>query len=167
MTFEYLRIGKIVNTQGIKGEVRVIPLTEDLNRFYDLEYVYLDDIKLVRLEIEYVKFHKNFALLKFKGINDMNQAEKLKENYILIDRKDAIKLPEGSYFVCDILGLSVYDINNCYMGKIIDIISTGSNDVYTVRDNEKEILVPALKSVIKQIDIKEGKVVVDLPEGLI
>lgn len=167
MSVNYLRVGKIVNTQGIKGEVRVMPLTENVNRFDELEYVYLDDVKLIPMDIEYVKYHKNFVLIKFNGVDNMDDAEKLKDNYLLVDRKNAIKLPEGRYFVCDIIGMSVYDIDGGYLGKISDIISTGSNDVYVVRNEEKEILIPALKTIVKEINMAETRMVVELPEGLV
>lgn len=167
MSFKYLRIGKIVNTQGIKGEVRVIPLTEDITRFESLKYVYLDDTRLEKLYIEGIRYHKNFVIIKFRGFDTMNDGEKLKDNYILVDRENTIKLREGSYFVCDMIGVSVYDEKLGYLGSITDILNTGSNDVYVVRDDEKEVLVPALKTVVKSIDIGQGKILVDLPEGLI
>lgn len=167
MYFKYLRIGKVVNTHGIKGELRVIPLTENIERFEDLKQVYIDDEKLIKMDIEYVKYHKNFVLVKFKGIDSMNDAEKLKNTYVLIDRKDAVKLPENSYFIADLIDLNVYDENNVYLGKIQDVISTGSNDVYVVKSESNEILIPALKSIVKQISIEEGKMSVELPEGLI
>lgn len=167
MAFKYLRIGKIVNTQGIKGEVRIIPLTEDINRFDSLEYVYRDDTKLEKLYIQQVKYHKNFVIIKFKGFDTMSDAEKLKDSYILVDRENTIKLPEGSFFVCDMIGLPVYDEEKGLLGKITDVLNTGSNDVYVVKNNEKEILVPALKTVVKKIDMDEGKILVNLPEGLI
>jgi 16S rRNA processing protein RimM len=167
MAFNYLRVGKIVNTQGIKGEVRVIPLTEDINRFKNLKFAYLDDEKLIRVDIEDVKYHKNFVLLKFKDVNSINDAAKYKDMYILVNRKNAIKLPEGSYFVCDLIGLDVYDTEGSFLGKISDIMSTGSNDVYVINNGGEELLVPALKSVVKSISIEDGKIIVDIPEGLV
>lgn len=167
MKYEYLRIGIIVNTQGIKGEVRVIPLTERIDRFNDLKYVYLGDDELIKTYIQYVRYHKNFVLVKFKGIDSINDAEKLKNTYILVDRENAIKLPEGSYFVCDLIDLDVVDTNGGHLGKLADVISTGSNDVYVVKKDEKEILIPALKSVVKSIDLKNNNITVELPEGLV
>jgi len=167
MDFKYLRIGKIVNTQGIKGEVRVLPLTEKLDRFDLLKIVFLDDTRLIEMEVEYVKYHKNFVLIKFKGVDNMNEAEKLKDNYILVSREDAIELPEGSYFVCDLIGLNVYTKEGSPLGKVEDVLSTGSNDVYVVRDGEKEILIHALKTVVLEISLEQDKMVVDLPEGLV
>lgn len=167
MEYKYLRIGIIVNTQGIKGEVRVMPLTEKIERFTWLKYVYLDDDKLIKMDIEHVRYHKNFVLMKFKGIDSMNDAEKLKNTYILVDRENAIKLPEGSYFVCDLIGLDVVDVNGEAIGKVADVLSTGSNDVYVVKKDEKEILIPALKSVVKSIDLKSSRITVELPEELV
>lgn len=169
MEVKYLRIGKIINTHGIKGELKVLPLTDNIKRFSDLSYVLLDDEKLYRYEVEYVHYFKGTVLLKLKGIDNVDDALKIKGYYILIERKDAIKLPEGSYFICDIIGLDVQDINKGYMGKISDVISTGSNDVYVIKQykTNKEILIPALKSVVKDIDIKSGKMVIDMPEGIL
>lgn len=167
MVYKYLRIGKIVNTQGIMGEVRIIPLTDSIERFQKLKYVLIDDELLLHKDVQYVKYHKNFVILKFKGIDSINDAEKYKDKYILVKREDAVKLPEGSYFVCDIIGLDVFDINNVYWGKVEDVISTGSNDVYLVKDGSKELLLPALKSVVKAIDLEQNKMLVEIPEGLV
>lgn len=166
MKYKYLRIGIIVNTQGIKGEVRVMPLTEKIERFTGLKCVYLDDAKLIRKDIEYVRYHKNFVLIKFKGIDNMNDAEKLKNTYILVDRENAIKLPEGSYFICDLIDIDVFDVNGENLGKVADILSTGSNDVYVVKKDGKETLIPALKSVVKSIDLENNRITVELPEEL-
>lgn len=167
LTVGFLRVGKIVNTQGIRGDVRVIPLTDYINRFGDLKYVYLNDEKLIKQEIESVSYHKSFVLLKFRGIDSMSDAEKLKDNYILVDRRNAVKLPEGRYFICDLIGLKVYDIGGGSLGEIVDVISTGSNDVYVTRMDDREILIPALKTVVMDINIEEGRMTVHLPEGLI
>lgn len=166
MVCQYLRIGKIINTQGIRGEVKVLPLTDDISRFDDLKYVLIDDDMLKKAEVENVRYHKGIVILKLKGIESINDAEIYKGMYILVSREDAIKLPEGSYFVCDIIGLDVYDEDGVFLGKVKDVISTGSNDVYSVKSEDKEILIPALKTVVKQIDIQNGKMVVKIPEGL-
>ena len=167
MVCDYLRIGKIINTRGIKGEFKVLPLTDDISRFDDLKYVLIDDDMLMKADVEYVGYYKGLVFLKLKGIDDINDAEKYKGMYLLVARKDAIKLPEGRYFICDIIGLEVYDIKLGFLGTITDVITTGSNDVYDVKNKDKQILVPALKTVVKKINIEQGKVVVELPEGLI
>ena len=135
---ERLKIGQIVNTVGLKGFVRVVPYTDDNKRFELLKSVYLVDKKhYKRYEIEEVKYQKNLVLLKFKNINDINSAETLKNLYIEIDRKDAVKLPENTYFIVDLIGLDVINIdNNTLLGKVEDVFSTKSNDVYVVK-NEK------------------------------
>lgn len=133
---ERLKIGQIVNTVGLKGFVRVVPYTDDNTRFELLKSVYLVDKKhYKKYNIEEVKYQKNLVLLKFKNINTIEQAEELRNFYIEIDRKDAIKLPENSYFIVDLIGLEVYNIENKeLLGKIEDVFSTKSNDVYVIKN---------------------------------
>ena len=166
---EYLEIGQIVNTSGLKGVVKVNPFTDDITRFEKLKTVLLDkNGTLVEYEIEQVRYHKNMVMLKLKGIDDINQAEMLRNLYIKINRKDAVKLPKDSYFIVDLLGLEVYTVEGELLGTVNDIFPTGSNDVYVVKDEfGKQILIPALKTVIKDIDLESKKIIVELPEGLI
>lgn len=166
---EYLEIGQIVNTSGLKGFLKVIPLTDDITRFEDLKTVYIQEKKdLVEFKIQDVKYSKNMVLLKLEGIDDIGEAEKFKNFYIKINRKDAVQLEEDSYFIVDIIGCKVFTDENEFLGKVIDVFQTGSNDVYTVKNNEdKEILLPAIEDVIKDIDIANKKIVVKLMDGLI
>ena len=132
---KYFEVGQIVNTFGIKGFVKVKPFTDDVERFEELKNVYIcikKEMKLV--EIEEVKYHKEMVLLKIKGIDDMNEAEKYKGCYLKIDRKDAKKLPKDTYFIADILGLEVYTDEGELLGRVDDIFPTGSNDVYVIKD---------------------------------
>lgn len=133
---ERLKIGQIVNTVGLKGFVRVVPYTDDNTRFELLNSVYLVDKKYCnKYKIEEVRYQKNLVLLKFKDINNINEAENLKNLYIEIDRKDAVKLPENTYFIMDLIGLDVINIENQeFLGKIEDVFSTKSNDVYVVKN---------------------------------
>ena len=161
---EYLEIGQIVNTSGLKGFLKVIPLTDDITRF---EYIQ-EKKDLVEFKIQEVKYSKNMVLLKLEGIDDIGEAEKFKNFYIKINRKDAVELEEDSYFIVDIIGCKVFTDENEFLGKVIDVFQTGSNDVYTVKNNEdKEILLPAIEDVIKDIDIANKKIVVKLMDGLI
>lgn len=166
---EYLEIGQIVNTTGLKGFVKIMPFTDDITRFDKLKSLYLVKGKdLLEKEIQEVRYHKNMVILKLKGIDTVEQAETLRGLYLKIQRKDAVKLPKDSYFVVDLLGLDVYSIQGQHLGKVEDIFPTGSNDVYVIRNKEgKQILIPAIKSVIKNIDIQNKKIEVDLIKGLV
>jgi 16S rRNA processing protein RimM len=166
---EYLQVGKIVNTHGIRGEVKVIPLTDDPRRYDELKEVFVgtDNEKDI-FYIENVKYFKNTVIIKFKESIDMNYAEKLKEMFIYVDRKNAVKLPEGRYFIFDLIGMEVFELDGNRLGILKDVLQTGSNDVYVVKnDQNKEILIPALKSVIKEVSIGDKIMKVVLPEGLI
>ncbi len=166
---EYLEISQIVNTFGVKGMVKVNPFTDDITRFDKLKKVYIcKKASMEEVEIEEVKYHKNMVLLKIKGINDMNQAEKCKGLYLKIHRKDAIKLPKDTYFIADLLGLEVYTDEGVLLGKVDDIYNTGSNDIYVVKDDlGKQILLPGTKEVLKEISLEKEKIVVHLIKGLI
>lgn len=166
---KYLEIGQIVNTNGLKGILKVKPLTDDITRFEDLEAVYIEKAKeLIKYNIQEVKYNKNMVLLKLEGIDDISEAEKYKNCYIKINREDALTLEENSYFVVDIIGLEVYTEEEELLGKVIEVFSTGSNDVYTIKNSEgKEILLPAISEVIKKVDIPNKKIIVHLLEGLI
>ena len=158
---EYLEIGQIVNTFGVKGMVKVNPFTDDITRFDKLKKVYIcKKASMEEVEIEEVKYHKNMVLLKIKGINDMNQAEKCKGLYLKIHRKDAIKLPKDTYFIADLLGLEVYTDEGVLLGKV--------DDIYVVKDDlGKQILLPGTKEVLKEISLEKEKIVVHLIKGLI
>jgi 16S rRNA processing protein RimM len=166
---DYLEIGKIANTHGVKGELKIVPLTDDPKRFDNLKWIFADiNGVLKKFSIESVKYFKNFVILKFEGINDLNSAEALKGILIKIDRENAIKLPKNSFFICDLIFCLVYDEAGKLLGELKDVLQTGSNDVYIVRnENNKEILIPALKSVVKKVSIKDKRIIVSLPEGLV
>ena len=159
-------IGKIVNTHGVKGEVRVLPSTDDVKRFGKLKEVKVENRTMTTYEIETVRYHKNFVLLKFKGIDTMNEAELLKNSLLKIDRKDALPLKKDEYYQCDLYGLRVLTDTGRDLGKLTDILMTGSNDVYVVRNEEKEILIPAIKQCILKVDLEAGEMLVHLLEGL-
>ena len=164
-----LEIGQIVNTFGIKGFVKVNPWVNDVTRFDDLKKVYIKIRKeLKELEIEEVKYHKNQVLLKFKGVENVEQAEMLRNAILEIDRKDAIPLEEGEYFIADLLESEVYTDEGEKLGILEDIFNTGSNDIYVVKNElGKSILLPRIKDVFKEIDVENKKIIVHLIEGLI
>ncbi|MDF2891669.1 MAG: rRNA processing protein RimM [Clostridia bacterium] len=165
---EYLSIGQIVNTHGIKGEVKVYPLTDDASRFDKLKEVYIESKnEMTKYQVESAKHLKNTVILKLKGIDTMNDAEKLRQLYIKVGRWDAVRLPKDTFFICDIVESEVFDIHGQLLGKLHDVLQTGSNDVYVVKNEQREILIPALKTVVKEINLQNKKIIVDLPEGLI
>ena len=163
-----LEIGQIVNTFGIKGEVKVVPFTDDINRFDDLEKVYVKTKKESKLyKVENARYHKNMVLLKFEGINNPEDAEMLKNSFLEVDREDAIPLEEGTYFIVDLIGLDVYTDDGRLLGKVEDIYNTGANDIYVVKDElGKQILLPGIDDVIKEVKL-EDRIIVHLIPGLI
>ncbi len=163
----YFVIGKIVNTQGIKGEIRVLPSTDDINRFKLLkEFLVQKKDSLETYEIETVRFHKQFVLLKFKGIDNMTDAEKLKNLEIKIPEELALPCEEDEYYIRDLYGLNVFEENGEKLGILEDIIFTGANDVYVIKNENEQILIPAIKKCIININIQEKTMTVKLLEGL-
>ncbi|MBR3255288.1 MAG: 16S rRNA processing protein RimM [Clostridia bacterium] len=166
---QYLEIGQIVNTFGIKGQVKVVPFTDDITRFDYLKKVYIVNKKLRKeVEVEDVKYHKDMVLLKFKGLEKIEDVEIYKNCYLEIDRKDAKPLEKGEYYIVDLIGLNVISDEGVILGKVDDIYNTGSNDIYVVKDElGKQLLLPGIKDVIKEVDLENQKIVVHLIEGLI
>ena len=164
-----LEIGQIVNTFGIKGMVKVKPFTDDIRRFDELKTVYVEkNNNQTEYEIEEVKYHKDMVLIKFKGIDKVEQAEMLRNSYLTVSRDSVEKLEEGRYYIVDLLGLEVYTDEQVLLGTLEDIFNTGSNDIYVVKNKQgKQILLPAIQDVIKQIDIENKKIIVHLLPGLI
>ena len=164
-----LEIGQIVNTFGIKGFVKVNPFVDDISRYNDLKKVYVKRNKeLKEMQVEEVKYHKNMVLVKFKGVDRVEDAELLRNSYLEVDRENAIELQEGEYFIADLLGLNVFTEEGEALGKLEDIFNTGSNDIYVVKTKDgKQLLLPAISEVIKEINLEESKIVVHLLEGLI
>ena len=164
----YLRVGVISSTHGIKGEVKVFPTTDDVNRFKELKQVFLDTGKeLLPMEIEGVKFFKQMAILKFKGIDDINDVEKYRGKDLLVDRENAVKLEEGEYFIFDLIHSEVITDEGEKLGSLAEIISTGANDVYVVKTEDgKELLIPSIKECILDVDVDHKKITVHLLNGL-
>lgn len=166
---EMFRVGVIASTHGVKGEVKVFPTTDDPRRYDILKKVYLDTKKeLLELNISGVKYFKKFVIVKFKEFNNINDIEKYKSMDLLIERKDAIPLEEGEFYISDLLGLSVITDDDKELGILKDVLQTGANDVYVVEDkNRNEILLPVIKECILNVDLDKKIVMVHLMEGLI
>ena len=165
---KYLELGQIVNVKGLKGEVKVNSFTDDNTKFERIQKVFIKQkSNLTGYEIEKVTYNKNQVIIKFKEIDTIEEAEKLRNSYIVVDREIFGELPEGVYYIADLIGLDVYTEANEYLGKVDDIFSTGSNDVYVVKDElGKQILLPGIDDVIKKIDLESSKIIVNLIEGL-
>ena len=166
---KYLEIGQIVNTFGIKGMVKIKPFTDDINRFDRLKKVYISNKNGKKeYQIQEVKYHKNMVVMKLEGVDTPEQADLLRQSYLLVDRADEEPLEEGVYYIVDLLGLEVYTDDNKLLGKVDDIFNTGSNDIYVVKDEMgKQILLPGIPDVLKNVDLEKGKITVHLIPGLI
>lgn len=163
---DYIQIGKIVNTHGIKGHVKVISLTNDNKRYEALKTIHVEGID-EDLEIEKVWYNKGFVMLKFKGYDNINDVISFKERYILIHKSEAVELPEDTYFIYDIIGVDVYTMDNVRIGKVTEVLQPGANDVYVVKNDGKEYLIPAVKEIVKTVDLGERKIIIEPIEGLI
>ena len=166
---EYFEIGQIVNTSGLKGILKIKPFTDDIKKFSNLKTIYIKTKSgLTEFKIEQVRYVKNMVMLKLTGIDTVEEAEKYRNLYIKILRDQEEELEEGSYYVVDILGCKVNTDTNQELGKVVDVFQTGSNDVYVVKDEQgKQILLPAIKQVIKNVDVKNKIIIVHLLEGLV
>ncbi len=180
---EYLSVGTIINTHGVRGEVKVSPSTSDASRFEYLLRFFVDmspagagrgdavaptkNTPLKEFFVEGTRYHKNHVLLKLRGVDDMSGAEALKGREMWIPREEARELEEDEWFICDLLGMEVRE-DGVLLGKLVDVLQTGSNDVYVTRDDKgREILIPALKDVILTVDLEGGVMTVKLPDGLL
>lgn len=169
MKQEYFELGQIVNHFGIKGMVKVNPFTDDISQFETLEFILVEKAgKLLKMQIEETKYSKSQVLLRLKGIETVEEAEKYRGCYIKIARKDAKKLPKDTYFIADLIGLQVYTDENVLLGKVEDIYNAGANDIYVVKSEDgKQILLPGISEVLKQIDLEQEKITVHLIKGLV
>ena len=166
---EYFEIGQIVNTSGLKGEIKIKPFTDDITKFNDFKTIYVSVKKeLKEFKIEKVRFSKNMVFLKLEGIDTIEEAENYRNLYIKRKRDKDEELEKDTYYIVDLIGCRVYTDDQKELGEVIDVFSTGSNDVYVVKDDlGKQVLLPAIKEVIKNVDIENRTIIVHLLEGLI
>lgn len=166
---DMLQVGVITQTHGVWGEVKVFPTTDDVNRFKKLKQVILDTGKeTMPLEIQSVKFFKQFVILKFKGIDNINDIEKYKRCSLYVTREHAVPLEEDEYFIADMIGMEVCTEDGNIFGTLKDVIETGANDVYVIENAEHgEVLVPAIKECIRSVDIEKEQMMIHLMDGLI
>ncbi len=164
-----LQVGVITQTHGIRGEVKVFPTTDDAKRFKKLKQVTLDIGKeRLQLEIEGVKFFKQYAILKFKGLDSINDVEKYKRGRLLVSRDQAVKLQKDEYFVADMIGMQVVTEDGALFGVLKEVLATGANDVYVVsREGEADVLLPAIKECIRKVDMDSRVLEVHIMDGLL
>ena len=162
-----LEVGQIVITYGIKGFVKVVPYIDNKNQFQDFATFYIEDKKkFTDLEIEEIKFAKELVLVKFKNIETIEEAEKIRNMYLYARRED-IKLEEGAHFIVDLIGIQIYNESGELLGILKEVLQPGANDVYVVEnENREQILLPVIPEVVKNIDIQGKKIIVHLLDGL-
>ncbi|MGM0603782.1 MAG: ribosome maturation factor RimM [Bacillota bacterium] len=164
----YITIGQITRFQGNKGEVRVKPLTDIPERFFELEKVYLKNKEnIIEMEIEYIRFHKQFVIIKFLSINSISDAEKYRNFEVLIPDAEKLILPEDYYYVDSLIDMEVYLKDGSYLGVIIDVIDTSGTDIFLIKGKIKEFMIPASKEMILDIDFEENKIIAEPVEGLL
>ncbi len=166
---ERLQVGVIASTHGVRGEVKVFPTTDDVRRFKKLKEVILDTGKENRiLEIEQVKFFKQFAILKFKGIDTLDEVEKYRKKSLYVTRENAVRLNKDEYFIADLIGLKVLDEAGEALGELEDVIETGANDVYQIKMNDgRQLLLPAIRQCVLEVDVEAGFMKIYILEGLL
>lgn len=164
---QMLRVGVITSTHGVRGEVKVFPTTDDAKRFKTLKKVILDGREPLELSIEQVKFFKNMVILKFKGYDNINDVETWRQRDLLITRDQAVELKEDEYFITDLIGLTVVNEEEVVLGRVKDVLETGANDLYVVElTGGKELLLPAIKDCILNVDLEGGRMKVHVLDGL-
>lgn len=165
---DLLQVGVITSTHGVRGEVKVFPTTDDAARFKKLKKVILDTGKEnIELEIAGVKFFKNMVILKFKEFDNINDVEKYRQKKLYVTRENAVKLKKNEYFIADLIGLTVQTDDGETLGELTDVLQTGANDVYVIQTADgEEILLPAIKECIKEVDVEGRSMLVHMMPGL-
>lgn len=166
---DLFQIGAVTSTHGLRGELKVYPTTDEPARYYKLKEVILDTGKeQLSLKIEHARLFKQMVIIKFAGFDHINEVEKWKGAKLYVTREDALELGEDEYYFADLAGLRVETEEGQLLGKVKDILQTGANDVYVIgRERQKDLLIPAIKDCVKQIDLENGRMVIHLLPGLL
>ncbi|MCD8077700.1 MAG: ribosome maturation factor RimM [Lachnospiraceae bacterium] len=165
---QFFQVGVYTNTHGVRGEIKVYPTTDDPKRFRKLKQVILRTPKQeMMLEIESVRFSKQMVLLKFKGIDNINDIERYKGSGLFVPREQAVPLKKDEYFIADLIGITVFTEDGAELGRLSEVLQTGANDVYVVQTGERELLLPAIADCVQSVDVEAGRMVVHLMEGLL
>ena len=167
---KYFQVGQIAGTHALKGEVRVFPQTSDRERFTKGLELYYEGVRneVLVLTVEKSRQNGKFVLLQFKGLDSINDVERFRGGKLYVDRRDAIPLEEGEYFVADLVGMDVYTEDGARLGELTDVLETGANDVYAVRlEQGKEVLIPAIPDCVLEINLEEKRMTVHLLDGML
>lgn len=172
---DMFKVGVITSTHGVRGEVKVFPTTDDAKRFKRLKQVMLDTGKeMLTMDIEGIKFFKNMVIVKFKGIDNIDEVQKYRQKNLYVARKDAVRLYKDEYYVADLIDMDVFEEDGRKVGVLKEVMPTGANDVYVVElcggfanTEQKEVLIPAIKQCIIKVEPEEGRMTVHLMEGLL
>lgn len=167
MRNQILEAGKIVNTHGLRGEVKILPWVDDIKLFEKLSAFYLDQEKKTKITISHVRFQNTTIIAQIEGVADINEAEKYKNKSLYIEREHLGEPPKGRYYICDLIGVQVLDETGHELGILKEVTTAGSANVYVVkREHQKDLLLPAVPDVVKSVDIDANKMVVHILEGL-
>ncbi len=153
---KFLTIGEITKPQGVKGEVKVFPLTDDINRFKKLKRVFIEGKEV---KVLYVTVGSDRAIMRLEGCESMEDAEKLRKKTLEVPREEAVKLEEDAYFIEDLKDCIVFDLDGVELGPVAEVIQTGANDVYWIK-KPKELLIPAIKDVVTKVDVETGQIII-------
>ena len=166
---DYFQVGIVTSPHGVRGEMKVFPTTDDARRFKRLKEVIADTGKeRITLEIEGVKFFKNLVIIKFRGIDSCDEAEKYRKTSLLVSRENAVRLSRDEYFIADLIGLTVQNEEGSEIGVLKDVMETGANDVYVIELHDgRELLLPAIRQCVLQVDVKAGFIRIHILEGLL
>jgi 16S rRNA processing protein RimM len=164
----HFKIGQIVKTQGLRGEVRVYSTTDDIYRFDDLDTFYIGKDFETEYKVERVRYKGNLVIMKIKGIDTVEVAEKLRSKNIYVSREESRELEEDEFFIADMIGMDVYTIDNKHVGTLKDVLQYSANDVYVIEGEEnKEYLIPAVMKFVPEIDMEERKMIIDPIKGML
>lgn len=166
---ERFQVGVITSPHGVKGEVKVFPTTDDAKRFRRLKEVILDTGKEnLTLEIEGVKFFKQFVILKFKGLETPEEVAKYRQKSLYVTRENAVRLGRDEYFIADLMGMKVFDEDGTEIGVLREVLETGANDVYVIDLKDgRELLLPAIRECVLNVDVEAGKMQIHILDGLL
>ncbi|WP_250673055.1 ribosome maturation factor RimM [Paraclostridium ghonii] len=164
----HFKIGKIVKTQGLKGEVRIFSTTDDIYRYDELETFYIGKDLNTDYTVEKVRYKGNLVIMKIKGIDSVEMAEKLVNKNLYVSREESKELEDDEFFIADMIGMDVYTVDNDHVGVLEDVLQYAANDVYVVKgENNKEYLIPAVMKFVPEIDIEERKMIIDPIKGML